>query len=219
MTLATKKSLKRETNDDWNAFLERRLAADLDAFLESADDETWTLFDDESPRIRRDERCKRRIFKRLSVVAASLAFCVVGATTALYVGPTSNNESEIATKNAEKNGAAGSANVAASEPGGEASLVAWGVENWGAFEKAEIASAAISKLASVEALIVWNEKEARSPDGASVASAAEDGRNDREKSDEATEAAEKWRDALALDDDSLAPLKYEPILFFVTALR
>ncbi len=191
-TFKSNKSLKSENTDAWDAFLERRLAADLDAFLEGTDEETFVWSGDKPSTLGKRASDKRRFYRRLSaVVAASIALV---AGVALFSSYTTSQ------KNAAKE-AAQIASGAAENVGDNASLVAWGVENWNVFDERPLANASIARFANGEFLKSWNESEA-----AGVES---------EESENAESAEASWRDALSLDENSFAPWKYEPVLHLV----
>ncbi|MBR4833161.1 MAG: hypothetical protein IKU86_02355 [Thermoguttaceae bacterium] len=206
MTFETKKTLKIETTEDWDVFLERRLAADLDAFLESVDDETFAFDAEELPRSDRRFDGNRRFFKRLSVVAASLAaLCVVVAALSDYATSLKNKTNKTSKI----------ARIVSESVDDEKSLVAWGVENWDAFDEAKFVGVSVERWETADFLTNWNKKEPT--DRKFGADAAE--KNAIEEEENAEVAENFWFDALPfVDKNAFATWKYEPALFLITCL-
>ena len=200
MTLETKNERNAETTDAWEQLLARRLADDLDAFLETASDETF-LFGDETNAPRRVKRIVNALrFKTLATLCASLALLVgVAATARFYVAAPTENVVEPPLRN------------------DEASLLAWSVSTlsdagWSRdIEKRWANVAVFGDAASSEA----ENAEIESPERLAV---ADDGKTEVEGNDAPEPEANEWLSVETLNDVAmLEPLKYEPFLQAVAA--
>ena len=197
MRLEAKEKRKGEANA-WETALARRLAEDLDAFLEEADAETF-FFADETLAARRLGRIdKRRRFKTLATVAASFALLLGGATAIRFYFASPQTEKIVQTR----------------PTGDEPSLIAWSVESlseteWARRVEAKLASADVFELYASS----WKENETAKETGLAVA-ANESGEENEASEVESNEwfSVEKLADVAALE-----PLKYEPFLQAVVA--
>ena len=201
MTRETEKKRNGETTDVWEAALTRRLADDLDAFLASADDETF-LFVDETPATRRISRSDKRLrLNALATVAASLAILVgVAATTRVYIA---SPQTKIGDK--------------ASQSNDEPSLIAWSVES---FNRADWARRVETKLTNSDVFGLGVSLETESTkEGAETAALAVVAEAGGSAEDGATEAvSNEWFSVGKFADvAALEPLKYEPFLQAVAA--
>lgn len=196
MALETNKERNREnreTGDDWETILTRRLTDDLDAFLATATDET--LFEAE-PTIF-IPRANRLRFKRLATVAAALTLLgVVAGTTKFYVASPINDAGvELPLKDDDKT-----------------SLLAWSVEN---FSETEWKRHVETSLVDAEFF-----RRCAAP-GAEVATQGEErptSWNDVEKCETSESELDEWFSVKALSDVAMMePLKYEPFLQAVAA--
>ncbi len=190
MAFETKKDRSGDGNDVWEALLTRRLANELDAFLEKTDDETFLFVDETNSPRRINERGQRSRFKTWATVAASaVVFCCVASTARFYLAP-------LKTENI----------VAPRSFADETSLFAWSVENlsetsWARHVETKWANADFFELASA----TEKEEPERLEDVDVEADAAESAPN-------------SWFNAETLIGVAESePLKYEPFLQIVAA--
>ncbi|MBR2005974.1 MAG: hypothetical protein IJ991_17560 [Thermoguttaceae bacterium] len=200
MTLETKNERNDETTDVWEALLTRRLADDLDAFLETASDETFLRVDETHLPRRQKRNVKRLRFKTLATVAASLAALVgVAATVRFYVAAPKPNVVETARKN------------------GETSLLAWSVAIW---DEAKWARLFENDFVNVDVLGLYasSEAENEAPEEASPELSAVAGGNAPTEESAAESESSEWFSVETLSDVATSePLKYEPFLQVVVA--
>ena len=196
MTFETKKERNGEAPDVWETTLTRRLADELDAFLEDSDDATFLFAEPTTakPSIRRSG--KRPRFKTLATVAAALALLVAVASTTRFYIASPKNENDVSVR------------AITAEP----SLIAWSVES---LSEAEWARRVETKLASADvfelyaALSAGNEGDEARPDAEENALAEETSEVD----------SSEWFSVETLTDVATwEPLKYEPILQVVASL-
>lgn len=199
MAFETKKDRSGDENDVWEALLTRRLANELDAFLEETDDETF-LFAEETNAARRTNETsgKRPRFKTLATVAASAAIlCGAASTVRVYLtSPQRENVAELR------------------QVDDEPSLLAWSVENlseaqWTRHVEAKWESADFFEL---DADLGTDDKASEE--------ARFDGRENAfaEESETAEDDTNEWFNVEKLADvASWRPLKYEPFLQAVAA--
>ena len=200
MTFEMKNERNDETPDVWEALLTRRLADDLDAFLETASDETFfsAVETDLSRRARRN--AKRLRFKTLATVAASLAVLVgVAATARFYVASPKANVVETASKD------------------DETSLLAWSVATW---NETEWTRRIETNLVNVDVLRLCapSDAESESTEEPTPELAAIVDENAPTKENATESASNEWFSVEKLSDVATSePLKYEPFLQVVVA--
>ena len=197
MKLEAKEKRKGETNA-WETALTRRLADDLDAFLEETDAETF-FFADETPASRRTGRVdKRRRFKTLATVAASFAFFLGGAAAIRFYVAEPQTEKIVQTRPTDD----------------DLSLIAWSVES---LSETEWARRVEARLASADVFELYASSGAGSETAKETSLAAET--NESGEENESTEAeSNEWFSVEKLADvAALEPLKYEPFLQAVVA--
>ena len=201
MTFETKNERNDETTDVWETLLARRLADDLDAFLETASDETF-LFAEETNAPRRVKRNgKTPRFKKLATVAASLTvLCGVASTKLFYVASPTANVVETPPEN------------------DETSLLAWGVETLG---ESEWPRRLETRLISADVFGIYaaseTESEAAKEASAERFAVAEVKAGGSQSGAAETESSE-WLSLETLSDVAeMEPLKYEPFIQAVAA--
>ncbi len=200
MTFETKNKRNNETPDAWEARLTRRLADDLDAFLENADDETFLFAEETSASLLRTRRVKTRRFRTLATAAASLAlFGCVAATARFYVATTPENA------------------VKSTEANAETSLLAWSVATW---DEAEWTRPLETRLANADVFGLYASAETKSESAEKASSELGAEVEDNALAEEnVTESdSSEWLSVESLSDvATLEPLKYEPFLQAVVA--
>ncbi len=229
MTLETEKTrndeTKRFSDAAWERELERRLAADLDAFLATVGDDAFFFADEEEKAKESKTRptanatmrnCKQRFFRKLSTaVAASALLGVVVASAFVYL---TSQKKETRAK---------TATVASVDVGGgKASLVAWSVEKWNATEQATLWRQVEERWVNVEVLRDWEETTGDA-DGVEnrLALFAETGgaANEAERVGQGNKKEEfdaiAWNDALSGEEISLTLWTYDPLFRIATLLR
>ena len=190
MALETKKDRNGETSDVWETFLTRRLADDLDAFLEETNDETFFFADETTSTRRTKEVGKRLFYKTLATVAASAAFlCVAVSTSRLYIA-SSQSENGVESR------------IIDDEP----SLLAWSVEN---LSEAPWARRLEATLTSAD---VWGLYAASTKETETTRTAA-----DEESDATEVEASEGVNVETLSRVAASEPLKYEPFLQAIAA--
>lgn len=231
MTLETKKTrnveITRLSDAASERELERRLAADLDAFLATVDDDAF-FFADEDEEAKAKERkaqraanatkrdCNRRRFRALASTCAAAALLGVVAWTA-FDGVASQKETTRA-KTSE---------IASVAPSGdETSLVAWSVEKWSETDRASLWRQIEERWVNVDALSDWDD----ASDDADVeenfwafdgdADAATNGaeRNEQENENAGIDVI-AWDNALSDEEISLTLWTYDPLLRIAALLR
>lgn len=229
MTLETEKTRNDETKRLSDAArereLERRLAADLDAFLTTVGDDAFFFADEEEKTEENKTRptanatmrnCKRRFFRKLSTaVAASALLGVVGASAFVYF------------VSQKKETRAKTASIASVDVGGdETSLVAWSVEKWNATEQATLWRQVEERWVNVDVLSGWEETTGDA-DGAenilALDSETDGAANEAERGGQGNKNEEldviAWNDALSSEEISLTLWTYDPLFRIAALLR
>lgn len=198
MALEAKKERDDERAALWETALTRRLADDLDAFLEKSDDATF-LFAAETIASRRESRSgKRPRFKALATVAASLAlFLGVAAAVRFY------------TASPETKGVAETRQTS-----DEQSLIAWSVES---LSETEWARRVETRWASADVFELYSSLGTEDETAEETRLVAE--KNERDEAEGTVEtASNEWFSVEKLADvAALEPLKYEPFLQTIAA--
>ncbi|MBQ2791268.1 MAG: hypothetical protein IJE97_16655 [Thermoguttaceae bacterium] len=209
-------NLNVETTEFAEAALARRLAENLDAFLESADDETLTLIDETNAPRRKERRINRLFYKTLALATATASLAALGvASTFLTVGDALSPKKE----NAEENS---TANILGRQrENDETSLIAWSVEN---IEESEWARRWGTQLANADVLGLYASDVERCEECEEVESSTAERRDvvnkdwDDEESVAAEHEAREWVSVIGLEGAvSFEPLKYEPLFQAVAA--
>ncbi|MBR2003292.1 MAG: hypothetical protein IJ991_03810 [Thermoguttaceae bacterium] len=229
MTLETEKTRNDETkrlgDEARERELERRLAADLDAFLATVGDDAFFFADEEEKAKENKTRptanatrrtCKRRIFEKLSTaIAASALLCVVVSSTFVYF---------VSQKKETRAKTASIASVDA--VGDETSLVAWSVEKWNATEQATLWRQVEERWVNVDVLSGWEETTGdadgaenvlalNSETGGAANEAERGGQGDKNEELDAI----AWNDALSGEGISLTLWTYDPLLQIAALLQ
>lgn len=206
MARETKNKRNGAAADVGETLLTRRLADDLDAFLENADDETFLLTDEPNASSRRGRSVKSPRFKALAAIAASTALlCGVASTLRVYnASPVKENFVET------------------QRPSDEPSLVAWSVENWGDSEWARHVETQWTR-ADVFGFYAASSAEVANAEANEAEEAAERfAEVEKETVGQGSDAAEiesnDWFSVETLSGVAARePLKYEPFLQVVVA--